>query len=86
MYWSSRFPPIIGVERDGMEWWHWHCKWSIDEEPIPGVDSNEDGIYIHRDAARAWQALRDWLNGNQYQWYARGYEASHENRRERAKR
>ena len=42
--------------------------------------------YISTDAARAWQALRDWLNGNQYQWYARGYEAGYENRRERAKR
>lgn len=28
-------------------------------------------IYVHRDAARAWQAVRDWLNGTPEQWQAR---------------
>ena len=31
-------------------------------------------IYLHRDAARAWQALRDWCDGTALEWQIRAAE------------
>jgi glycine/D-amino acid oxidase-like deaminating enzyme len=53
--------------------WVWHYwaearavrgQWPWIEED----DCEEMEPYIHRDAARAWQALRDWLDGTAEQW------------------
>jgi hypothetical protein len=57
-------PAIIGAERDGMQWYAHHYAWTEAEEPDLDDDEHEfsDHLYLHRDAARAWQALRDWLN------------------------
>ena len=35
----------------------------------------ESGMYLHRDAARAWQAFRDWCDGTAEQWQARAVKA-----------
>lgn len=59
MEWVGRLPYIIGVEKDGMEWFPWRAPWDEGDEP----DSDEEfdcAPYLHRDAARAWQAFRDW--------------------------
>ena len=43
---------VPGAFTDDYDWWD---DWGIDDEA-------EVSVYIHRDAARAWQALRDWLD------------------------
>ena len=60
------------------EWpaWMWRSDGSgvIDGDPWLGAAELLTDTYLHRDAARAWQALRDWLNGTPEQWqqYAEG--------------
>lgn len=70
-------PPLIGVEREGMRWFAHECAWGdLDESEGATFD-----MYLHRDAARAWQAFREWCDGSADDWqrecvtaYDRGYE------------
>lgn len=41
--------------------------WSAFDEPEEDMGTT---VYIHRDAARAWQHVRDWLNGSPEEWKA----------------
>lgn len=38
-------------------------QWTPDDEPENDSNAPTTRLYLHRDAARAWQAFRDWLNG-----------------------
>ena len=49
---------VPGAFTDDYDWWD---DWGIDDEA-------EVSVYIHRDAARAWQAFRDWLDGTAADW------------------
>lgn len=52
--------------------------WDEDDEPFShGANHGRIGIYLHRDAARAWQAFRDFLNGTADQWIKKVSHAEH---------
>ena len=58
---ASEWPVFVALPRDVLhdrDHWVWdkHC-----EKPT-NIGDVEWERYIHRDAARAWQAFRDWLN------------------------
>ena len=42
--------------------------WAGHHEPEHDSGRGKDEPYVHRDAARAWQAFRDWLDGTPEQW------------------
>ena len=60
---SNPMAPVIQAKTDMMGWWRHDFPWDETEEHILSM-------YIHRDAARAWQALRDWLEGDAEVWNA----------------
>ncbi len=44
------------------------CEWGVWNEPVSDLVEPVTEVYIRRDAARAWQALRDLLDGTTEQW------------------
>lgn len=45
--------------------------WDFSMEPECDETETDSVPYIHRDAARAWQAFRDWCDGTAEQWMRR---------------
>jgi hypothetical protein len=70
---DNKWPPFVFVAQEHMRVPEWLEGFEADDFcPVGGVvewhegpankgSSAESWPYIHRDAARAWQALRDWL-------------------------
>lgn len=59
--------PVILAKTDMMGWWRHEKPWGVEDEITPSVHAPRE-LYIHRDAARAWQHVRDFFNGTPGQW------------------
>ena len=76
--------PFVAMRDDENGWCAGH-RWDLFKawEGFTGPET----LFIREDAARAWQALRDWLDGSVEQWqerslnsYMKGYDEGYEDR------
>ena len=66
---ASEWPAVVTVNIDNA--WSFRIPtWAMEADPHEMAS-----VYLHRDAARAWQAFRDWLNGTPEQWEEREADA-----------